>query len=68
MTRTDAIDAARRAAQAAGRALADYHEPTAELDGGRWLVRFDGRDGAPGHHFLVVVEDDSGHAELHPGR
>lgn len=68
MDRLAVMAVARRLAEAQGRDLDAYEPPTAERQGASWHVRFAGRVPAPGNHFVVVVDDASGQAELFPGR
>ena len=48
--------------------LAQYQAPTAELKNATWYVRFEGIKRAPGNHFIVEVNDQTGEATLWPGR
>jgi hypothetical protein len=68
MDRQGAIEKARHTAREREWELDHFEEPTAELKGDTWTVRFEGKKRAPGNHFVVQVNDGTGEAVLWPGR
>jgi hypothetical protein len=64
----DAITSAKAPAAAQGWDLTEYEEPVAQLEGGSWVVRFEGREPRPGNHLVVLVDAATGAAEVWPGK
>lgn len=62
-----AIERAREASREKGRDLENYDEPSAEFVGGDWQIAFSGKVRAPGNHFLVIVNDDTGDVTIIAG-
>lgn len=67
MDKGAAIERAGEAARREGRKLEGYDEPSADFAGGEWQIAFSGKIRAPGNHFLVIVNDDTGEAVVIPG-
>jgi len=62
-----AIERAREASRQEGRNLEDFDEPSAVFVDGEWQVAFSGKVRAPGNHFLVIINDDTGDVIIFPG-
>lgn len=67
MDESAAIKRAGEAARREGRILERYDKPSADFVGGEWQVAFSGKIRAPGNHFLVIINDDTGDAVIIPG-
>ncbi len=72
--RPSQLEVVRIAAEAAtihGYRLADYKDPQAHYEFTRkdktWSVFYDGKVAAPGHHFLVWIDDRTATARVMPG-
>ena len=72
LSRTEAIDIAKRAASHKGYSLEDYKTPAARFesgpDGKIWSVYFDGKIPVPGHHLSVKIDDRTGEAKVYGGK
>ncbi|GAC1368697.1 MAG: hypothetical protein NVSMB32_13720 [Actinomycetota bacterium] len=68
MTEDEVVAAARQLATSEGRDLSRYQEPSAKLTDGRWGVLFQGKSLAPGNHFLVTIDDQTGESRMVGGR
>ncbi len=69
MTETEAIERARDLARARGYDLDSYGDPAAtRADDDTWRVTFQGRQGRPGNHFMVVLDGRTGESPLVAGR
>jgi hypothetical protein len=62
-----AIERAREASRQNGRDLENYDVPSADFVDGEWQVAFSGKLRAPGNHFLVIINDDTGDVTIFPG-
>ena len=62
-----AIEKAREASRQKGRDLENYDEPSADFVAGEWQVAFSGKVRAPGNHFLVMINDETGEVTLIAG-
>jgi len=71
LTKVEAIDIAREAAEREGRNLSEYKEPVARYEfvykDKTWDVFFDGKVPMPGNHFSVEIDDQTGKTRLLPG-
>ncbi len=72
MSKFAVVRAAKQAAEKAGYKLADYQPPKAHIEytnhDRMWTVFFELKPpGLPGGHFLVWIDDRTGHATVMPG-
>jgi hypothetical protein len=72
LTTAEAVRIAQQAAEREGRRLSDYKLPEPHYQYTRkdksWWVSFDGQVPAPGNHFSVLIDDQTGKTQLMPGR
>jgi hypothetical protein len=68
LTADQVVHIAEKAANTHGYNLDHYVRGVARFRGKSWSVFFSGKTGGIGNNFLVVVDDRTRFAELHPGR
>jgi hypothetical protein len=68
VTEDEARQAAMDLARRDGRDIDAYEQPTVDREQDRWIVFFQGRSLAPGDHFMVVLDADTGAGRVVAGR